>query len=239
MAYKKEYLGVKIIGGVLVLYLSSWGAIEYFYKNPEKAGQFGDQFGAVNALFSALALAGVIYTLIQQQQEMKAQRREFMNSRAYTLAYKQVELINSKYSKEIVAAGPNKNNEPTGYDTIDLFNQALSKGSIGEHYNRIINANKDRIIPLLRVLANTCDLLVRLQKDQMDDQDSTLLFNIIRYNLDKKIWDVIKLISKQNKVNSEIDSSIKSQFEEYLQRINRFNEIYYQIKKDTDDIDGK
>jgi hypothetical protein len=37
-------------------------------------GQFGDQFGAVNALFSGLAFAGIIYTLMLQQKDLKMQR---------------------------------------------------------------------------------------------------------------------------------------------------------------------
>jgi hypothetical protein len=39
-------------------------------------GQFGDQFGAVNALFSGLAFAGVIYAVLLQRQELELQRRE-------------------------------------------------------------------------------------------------------------------------------------------------------------------
>ena len=35
----------------------------------EKQGQFGDQFGAVNALFSGLAFAGLIFTIILQKKE--------------------------------------------------------------------------------------------------------------------------------------------------------------------------
>lgn len=34
-------------------------------------GTFGDQFGAVNALFSGLAFAGLIYTIILQRKDLK------------------------------------------------------------------------------------------------------------------------------------------------------------------------
>lgn len=40
------------------------------------AGTFGDSFGVVNSLFSALAFAGVIVTMILQTEELKLQRRE-------------------------------------------------------------------------------------------------------------------------------------------------------------------
>ncbi len=39
-------------------------------------GQFGDTFGALNALFSGLAFAGVIYTILLQRKELKLTREE-------------------------------------------------------------------------------------------------------------------------------------------------------------------
>lgn len=39
-------------------------------------GQFGDTFGAINSLFSALAFAGVLITIIIQRIELKLQREE-------------------------------------------------------------------------------------------------------------------------------------------------------------------
>lgn len=39
-------------------------------------GQFGDVFGAVNALFSGLAFAGLIYTVFLQREELALQRKE-------------------------------------------------------------------------------------------------------------------------------------------------------------------
>ena len=39
-------------------------------------GQFGDLFGSVNALFSGLAFAGLIYTIFLQRRELALQREE-------------------------------------------------------------------------------------------------------------------------------------------------------------------
>lgn len=36
---------------------------------PQARGQFGDMFGAVNALFSGLAFAGIVFTLFQQRRQ--------------------------------------------------------------------------------------------------------------------------------------------------------------------------
>lgn len=47
----------------------------------EERGQFGDMFGVVNALFSGLAFAGLIYTAMMQRIELKLQRDELVLQR--------------------------------------------------------------------------------------------------------------------------------------------------------------
>lgn len=39
-------------------------------------GQFGDVFGAVNALFSGMAFAGLIYAILLQREDLALQRKE-------------------------------------------------------------------------------------------------------------------------------------------------------------------
>ena len=51
--------------GVIGLFAFSWWWLVTTIGDPEKQGQFGDQFGAVNALFSGLAFAGLIFTISQ------------------------------------------------------------------------------------------------------------------------------------------------------------------------------
>lgn len=51
---------------ILRVYVNDW-AIQ---------GLFGDQFGALNALFSGLALAGVIFAMVMQKEELELQRKE-------------------------------------------------------------------------------------------------------------------------------------------------------------------
>src|SRR4051812_12720237 len=54
--------------------------VRYFERYPattdkyEKAGQYGDSFGRVNALFSGLAFAGVVFAIILQTIELRYQR---------------------------------------------------------------------------------------------------------------------------------------------------------------------
>ena len=48
----------------------------------DKRGQFGDLFGSVNALFSGLAFAGVVFAILLQRQELALQRQELKDTRA-------------------------------------------------------------------------------------------------------------------------------------------------------------
>ncbi len=71
---------VVAIVGVLALWCLSWWLISE-YIDPKNQGTFGDMFGAVNALFSGLAFAGLIITLLYQREELKLQREELQETR--------------------------------------------------------------------------------------------------------------------------------------------------------------
>ena len=232
--------GLNVTLVVLVLFLLCWLGLLQYYGMPADVGAFGDQFGAVNALFSALALAGVIYTLIQQQQEMKAQRREFMNSRAYMLAYKQVELVNVMLEKaEQEKIFMHITIPDTTPLTFSLFNSFLMNDNPEEIKNvfELLKNRGKQHRSLLRVLANSCDLLVRLKKDGMNDEDANILFNTLKFNINNDVWSFIANLNHQKKKNPDLFKSYIKLYGESLERINRFNTIYHTIKKDTDDID--
>lgn len=66
---------------VFAIWLLSWGFIDLCISECDDRGTFGDKFGAVNALFSGLAFAGLIVTLIYQKEELKLQREELKETR--------------------------------------------------------------------------------------------------------------------------------------------------------------
>jgi hypothetical protein len=70
-----------LFGLVVVLWAACWIFVPLIYNEPEKRGVFGDMFGVVNALFSGLAFAGLIYTILLQREELKAQREELVLTR--------------------------------------------------------------------------------------------------------------------------------------------------------------
>nr|WP_297911130.1 hypothetical protein [uncultured Allomuricauda sp.] len=76
---------VPSLGMLLILVVFIWGLsailILYFFDSWDQRGTFGDLFGAVNALFSGMAFAGLIYTIILQKQDINLQRQEIAANR--------------------------------------------------------------------------------------------------------------------------------------------------------------
>ena len=68
--------------GVISIYIVYWYiiCISGWFPSLDK-GQFGDMFGAVNALFAGLAFAGVIWAIILQKEELELQRKELKETR--------------------------------------------------------------------------------------------------------------------------------------------------------------
>ncbi|MCB0730970.1 MAG: putative phage abortive infection protein [Ignavibacteriae bacterium] len=61
---------------VLILWLIGWAFVYYTFPTWNESAEFGDSFGAVNALFTGLAFAGVITTVLLQRRELELQRKE-------------------------------------------------------------------------------------------------------------------------------------------------------------------
>lgn len=72
---------IKLIVLVIFLWVLSGILIVVFMDNWSDRGTFGDLFGAVNALFSGLAFAALIYTIVLQRDEIKQNREEIVLNR--------------------------------------------------------------------------------------------------------------------------------------------------------------
>lgn len=86
--FKDGIVGLILFFLVLAFWYFSWQYIDSKVisdteklSNHEVRGLFGDKFGAVNALFSALAFAGIIFTILLQKRELKLQREELEETR--------------------------------------------------------------------------------------------------------------------------------------------------------------
>lgn len=65
-----------------VLWGANWFLASHYYHDPMQRGLFGDMFGAVNALFTALAFAGLFFALLLQRDQLILQQRELAESSA-------------------------------------------------------------------------------------------------------------------------------------------------------------
>jgi hypothetical protein len=92
MAGKKSLFGLnvdskwapfKAFGVVVILWIASYPIVYFFLssRRVDQSGQFGDSFGAINALFSGLAFAGIILTILLQRKELEFQRKELKATR--------------------------------------------------------------------------------------------------------------------------------------------------------------
>jgi hypothetical protein len=68
--------------GIVIVWALVGSAPVLIFCSPSDRGSFGDMFGAVNALFSGLALAGVICAILLQREELSLQRKELELTRA-------------------------------------------------------------------------------------------------------------------------------------------------------------
>mgnify|MGYP001030904443 CR=1 FL=1 len=75
-----------LIGGIIFVLASVFlltDILSYFTKlpPPNVAGEFGDQFGVLNTLFTGLAFVVVIITLRQQAEQIRLQRQDLQNQK--------------------------------------------------------------------------------------------------------------------------------------------------------------
>ena len=66
---------------ILIIYIAVEFTIIFLFKDWTTRGTFGDSFGAINALFSGFAFAGLIYTIYLQREELGLQRDELKMTR--------------------------------------------------------------------------------------------------------------------------------------------------------------
>ena len=100
MNWIKKNLVWIMSGGVVFLFLLNFSLV-FFIPDKETRGTFGDQFGAVNALFSGLAFAGLIYTIILQRRDLELQRKDLKLQRdELALNRKEMEEQTAEFEKQ-------------------------------------------------------------------------------------------------------------------------------------------
>lgn len=78
MNHSSRYLWIAAGVAVSILSVQVLAGTVIYFALPDwpTRGQFGDVFGSVNATFSGLAFAGLIYAILLQREDLELQRRE-------------------------------------------------------------------------------------------------------------------------------------------------------------------
>jgi hypothetical protein len=110
------YVGLIVL---LICVALVWGASWYYLKDVADRGTFGDMFGAINALFSGLAFAGVIYAILLQKNELSLQRDELELTRNELKGQKlQMQVQNETFKRQ--------NFENTFFSLLDQHNSIIN-----------------------------------------------------------------------------------------------------------------
>lgn len=84
-AIKTEKNKIISLQTLMIIVFLIWGLSAWMsrlsFTNWSESATFGDSFGAINSLFSGLALAGIIYTIYLQKIELGLQRKELEYTR--------------------------------------------------------------------------------------------------------------------------------------------------------------
>lgn len=174
------------ITGIFAIWAGSVWAINTWI-NASYRGTFGDMFGAVNALFSGLAFAGLIYTIAVQRQELALQR-DALKMQTEELEG-QKNLSNLQMALGVVNDLIKTKHER--FEKVNVQNDAhgFVKGDMA--FRDIINKNKG-LPPYSKSLVIYIDLhfyiLSFIKEYDLTDKQKTLLYRLVRMHcIDEEI----------------------------------------------------
>ncbi len=151
---KKRVL-ICIILAIIAIWLLSFVTLLVFKDWPAR-GQFGDLFGSVNALFSGLAFAGLIYAILLQKQELSLQREELRLQREEMAASRKELAAQVAAQEALFKATVAQIRVAAAQSRIEAAKVKLEHGrvdtspvqrSISEHADNIEKLAEDLIVP--------------------------------------------------------------------------------------------
>ena len=131
----KKLIFPVVMVAVFGVWLTSWILLARYIPDASERGHFGDQFGAVNALFSGLAFAVIFCALYAQHEELREQRRQFQ---------KQVELAAlASYANLTVALWEHNEKQRESQTGKDFGSQEQSWAKAAkDRYDEMMKARK-------------------------------------------------------------------------------------------------
>ena len=174
--YERKVIRIALFTSLGVISIWALTFVLYsFFCSMEERGQFGDMFGAVNALFSGLAFAGLIITLILQKRELTFQRDDLKQTRKEFFEVKGSDVFIKLYMEQ---NNFNDNRGLKGFLSVHGIDELLSYPGISvlNHYFNFFDG-------ILRYV-DTSDLLedgeryqyIVMLRNMLSDNERNLLF---------------------------------------------------------------
>lgn len=115
------FLAVIVLWGGYWLAMGKWGPADWTER-----GQFGDMFGAVNALVSAFAFAGLIYAITLQRTDLGLQREELKLQRQELADTREVLDKQEKQLRQQTETMQRQQFEGTFFQLVTLFSSIVA-----------------------------------------------------------------------------------------------------------------
>ncbi len=145
----KKYLEVVFVCMAIlsvVLWFAWWWFAPLLVNRPgsyDEAGQRGDMFGSINALFTCLAFCGLLYTIIMQRRELAEARQNSKNQEVTAMFFRQIEHF-------CVERARARSTVLTGYEGIGLVSHFVDVIEEKDLY-RTQDSSEDDQVPLLNM----------------------------------------------------------------------------------------
>jgi len=213
-----------IVIGLLVVSIAFPLLAYWLFSDWTKSGTFGDTYGALNAVFSGAALAGVIVTILMQRNELKNQqvelslqrsemietRKEMLTNRVTNLVFGQLERFErciqdfsftheGKIFKGYDAIFYLNKNKELVYHTPEksqeIFDEEMRQATI--KLLQLYNPNKNEIEIFARNAFNSVQVLKRLIfKTDLEVEELNDIKNIYFENIGYSTMEVLNRISE-------------------------------------------
>jgi len=192
---------------ISVLMITNYLFVKGEYGNPESPGAFGDSFGGVGALFSGIALIGIIITLREQQNQILAQKSFLARSEMNDTFFKLLEIF-GKVQKNICANMDDKRDSPP---INDLYNSIRidSDKSTEEIFSSFELKHKEVLDSYFRTLKY---MLNFLKSSPLEDAETRLYSNLLRTQISQDEAGLIFFNLGYRKADSSVDIKSKKEF---------------------------
>ncbi|WBL25101.1 hypothetical protein [Zunongwangia sp. HGR-M22] len=221
---------------VIIIWALSGLLIDLFTS---KRGTFGDMFGAINALFSGLALFGIIVSIMIQQNELRLQReelqetrKEFVSNRTTSILFKQIEYLNTRIEKYKFLSDPFTDFRPASFSEFHSIISEYKERGESEIVNNLIDHNKKTFISIVELIVRSYKSFDKfLDFNNTEKEEQIQLRQFLKNNINPDTQKILSIRIKflheelnQMKNNTDAKDDLMIQFLKDL------------IKSEVDDI---